>query len=289
MKPKILQYRSTKDFDVEGFRNLLKAKLQVISNVESSGVINCDTLYNMLVESMVTSIDKYAPIKTKTIRGNHNKFMSRDLSKAIMNRSRLKNKYNESPTPENRARFKRQINFCTYLNMKSKKQEFEKASQNFKTSSKQFYKLIQPLLSKKGNMEKSDITLVENEHIITSEKEIVNIFNNYYINIVELTSGKAPTNIANQTPLIVLPTVIIDEIVNQFKTHPSVISIREHNQNKKVFSFREVAEEDIYKLLLSIDHTKSTGKDTIPPKFVKATADILVKPFTQMVNMSIKE
>ena len=69
---------------------------------------------------------------------------------------------NKSPTPQNRARFKRQRNYCTDLNMKSKKEEFEKASEDFNTNSKSFYKLVKPFLSNKGQIENLDITLAEN-------------------------------------------------------------------------------------------------------------------------------
>ena len=130
----------------------ISANIETISSIESNGNIDCDTLYNMLAEAMVISVDIYAPIKYIIIRGNHNRFMRKDLSKAIMNRSRLKTKYNKKPTPQNRARFKRQINYCTYLNMKSKNEEFEKASENFKTNSKSFYKLVKPFMSNKGQI-----------------------------------------------------------------------------------------------------------------------------------------
>ena len=144
-------------------------------------------------------------------------------------------------------------------------------------------------MSNKGQIENSDITLAENEHIITDTNEIAGIFNNYYINIVELTSGKVPSNIANKIPGGVSPTDIIDAILDEYKNHPSVKAIRNQNISKKLFSFKEVEEDEIYKILLSIKHGKSTGEDKIPPKFVKATADILVKPFTKMINKSIKE
>ena len=38
-------------------------------------------------------LDKHVPLKTKTIRGNNAPFMIKKLSKAIMNRSRLRSKY----------------------------------------------------------------------------------------------------------------------------------------------------------------------------------------------------
>ena len=184
MKPKTIKYRSTKNIDLKGFRNLLQDKLNFISSIDSK---NCETMHNMLVEAMVTSIDQFAPIKTKKVRGNHNPLMRKDLSKAIMNRSRIKNVYNKNPTPENRKRFKRQRNYCTFLKIKYKKEDFEKASENFNKGTKPFYKLIKPFLSNKGQIENSDVTLAANGHMITDTDEVVNIFNDYYVNIVETT------------------------------------------------------------------------------------------------------
>ena len=39
------------------------------------------------------TLEKHAPLKFKNIRGNQVPFMTRKLSKAIMNKSRLRNKY----------------------------------------------------------------------------------------------------------------------------------------------------------------------------------------------------
>ena len=72
-------------------------------------------MYDMLVEATVTSIDYFAPIKNKKVRGNHTRYLSKDFSKAIMNRSRLKNYYNKNHTHQNRERYKRQRNYCTFF------------------------------------------------------------------------------------------------------------------------------------------------------------------------------
>ena len=93
LKQKVIKYRSTKKFDLDEFRNLLHQKLSYISSNDST---TCDTMYDMLVEATVTSIDYFAPIKTKKVRGNHTRYLRKDLSKAIMNRTRLKNKYNKT-------------------------------------------------------------------------------------------------------------------------------------------------------------------------------------------------
>ena len=63
--------------------------------------------YDEFKDIFMNVLNKYAPIKEKTIRGNNAPFMNKPLSKAFMERSRLKNKYNKFPTEENHLNYKK--------------------------------------------------------------------------------------------------------------------------------------------------------------------------------------
>ena len=81
-----------------------------LTDVEKANFIcntdNAHDNYNELVNKFRHIVDKHAPIKRKTLRGNHAPFMNRELRKAIYNRSRLKNKLNKNPTNENKKNYK---------------------------------------------------------------------------------------------------------------------------------------------------------------------------------------
>ena len=66
-----------------------------------------------------------------------------------------------------------------------------------------FWKLIKSFLTNKGFLENAEIMLNENDKIVTKEKELVRIFNDQYINIVECSCGTKPTNVSKYpiTPL----------------------------------------------------------------------------------------
>ena len=61
-------------------------------------------------------LDKHAPIKKKIVRGNEAPFMTKELSKATMNGSKLKNRYTKCPSRESFLAFKKQSNTCKNLN-----------------------------------------------------------------------------------------------------------------------------------------------------------------------------
>ena len=48
-----------------------------------------------------STLDSYAPLKQKQARGNQAPFMTKELSKVIMTRSRIKNKRNKLLSREN--------------------------------------------------------------------------------------------------------------------------------------------------------------------------------------------
>ena len=145
-------------------------------------------------------VNKHVPLKKKFIRGNHNLFMNKELSKAIMKRSQLKTKYQKTKNKSDRIDYKKQRNFCKKLRDKAIKSDFQKSFSNIKSNSKPFFDIIKPYLTNKGAMVNSDILLVEDDYIILDDMKIAKISNNHYIHIVENTCGTPPKSIADTFP-----------------------------------------------------------------------------------------
>ena len=57
----------------------------------------------------------HAPLKSKQVRGNDAPFMNNELSKVIINKSRLRNKYLKCPNRENFLAYKKKKNKCNTL------------------------------------------------------------------------------------------------------------------------------------------------------------------------------
>ena len=56
---------------------------------------------------------------------------------------------------------------------------------------------MKPLFAYRGTITNDNIALEENVVLKKELKETTEFFNNYYINIVEITSGKQPSSISN--------------------------------------------------------------------------------------------
>ena len=77
-------YRNMKNIDSIKFREELKNNLELLRD---------DITYTQFEQTFMGQLDKYAPIKEKSIRANSQPFMNKTINKAIMNRSRFKNKF----------------------------------------------------------------------------------------------------------------------------------------------------------------------------------------------------
>ena len=58
-------------------------------------------MYSSFTKVYREVLDKHAPLKVKKIRGNQAPFMTKELSKVIMHKCKLKNKYQKWPSREN--------------------------------------------------------------------------------------------------------------------------------------------------------------------------------------------
>ena len=85
---KIIKCRDQKHFDQKKFLRNLDSKL-----LQGDLYRNCSEPYEKLSEIFVDILNHHAPLKEKQIRGNHAPFMNKELSKAIMEKSKTRNKY----------------------------------------------------------------------------------------------------------------------------------------------------------------------------------------------------
>lgn len=283
LKAKNITFRSFKNFDKAKFLEDLQHNLRPfeIDDVNES--------FNNLTNIIVKSLDKFAPIKNKKLRGNNARFMNKELSKAIMTRSRLKAKSLRTKSILHRRIFKNQRNACVKLKRKAINNDFNKAALNLKQNSKPFYKIMKPYMTNKGALSNDNIILFEGGKFIENDKEITEILNEYYINIVKHTSGKPPENIADTLGFTTNQDNIINSIIEHYNSHSSILTINEMCNKDSKFDFTYVNESEINYILKTLDTDKAVGVDMIPPRVLKDAANILTKPLTNLINESLKE
>ena len=127
---------------------------------------------------------KHAPLKKKYLRANNSKFVTKELSGAIMLRSKLRKRFLKDRTEESRCKYKKQRNVCVYLLKKAKKDYYENIDVSNLTDSNKFWKTVKPIFGSKIKSRNS-ITLVEGTKIIQEEGELAKIFYEFFVSIVK--------------------------------------------------------------------------------------------------------
>ena len=94
--------------------------------------------FNIFIEVQ----NKHAPMKQKYLRANQGRFMTKNLLKAIMKRSRLRNKFLSDRTEISRKEYKKQRNFCVNLLKRAKKEHFANLDINSISDKKNFGRLL---------------------------------------------------------------------------------------------------------------------------------------------------
>ena len=134
--------------------------------------------------------------------------------------------------------------------------------------------------------------LTEKDKIVTEEKELVRIFNDHYINIVERSCGIKPTNVAKEQE-IEDNKKAVEVICKSFANHESIKAIKENNITKNLTAgnshLPKVSACDVEQLLRNIDSKKSTGTDKIPTKLIKLSAKVISKPLVIAINNSFNK
>ena len=77
--------------------------------------------------------------------------MTKDLSKNIMKRSQLRNKYLKNNNEENRRLYAKQRDYCLSLLRKTRKAYYENLDERKCSDKKLFWKTVKPSLSEKFN------------------------------------------------------------------------------------------------------------------------------------------
>ena len=173
--PNVISYRNYKNFSNDSFRTNL------INEISSSGILEGDL--TGFLDACKKSLDYQAPRKKKYTRANQASFLTKEINKEILIRSILRNKFLRCRSDESKKAYNEQRNRCVKLVRSAKKAYYNNLSIKDVNDNKKFWKIVKPLFSEKVNTNEN-ITLVENNNIISSEIEIAEKLNAFFSCIV---------------------------------------------------------------------------------------------------------
>ena len=229
--------------------------------------------YDSFIKTFLTVLDKHAPVKKKYLPANHANFVTKQLRKAIIKRSKLRNDFLKDRNDAFQSAYRKQRNLCVTLLLKAKKQYFSNLEPKLITYNKKFWKSVKPLFSDKITV-KEIVNLTENGEILSSCTAIADTFNDYFSSVVQ-NLNIARENFIN-TDLCINPVL---EIIEKHKHHQSIISINKKMREKGLpkFRFHLVTLEETFKEVALLSDKKASQASDIPVKIVKENRDLIAR------------
>ena len=173
-----------------------------------------------------------------------------------MVRTRLRNIFLKNRSEENKINYNKQRNLCVTLLRKSKKQYYQNLSVENVCDNKKFWKVVKPLLSNK---------------IVSSEK-------------ITLVEGTKNFKNGKETAKVL---AVVGAIL-KYRTHPSIIAIKENCNSSTRFNFSFVDKKDM-KEIKNLKPNKATQITDIPTKLIKENSDIFADFIFENLNESISQ
>jgi len=174
-------------------------------------------------EKRINSIlEKHIPIKKKYVRANDGAFINKELSKAIMHCSKLRNRYNKNKTVENFNAYKANRNRCVNILRKTKHDYYRDLDLKDFTDSRKFWKTVKPVFTDTVQVCQS-MNLIESDEFVSEDLAIAEVFNHYFTNItkeleIRVNKTHLPTTHGIDDP--------IDRAIIKYSKHPSINSLQ---------------------------------------------------------------
>ena len=168
--PQIVTYRNYKNYNKELFEKGIQIKLSEFDIK--------NTPYETFSNIFIDILNLHAPLKKKYLRANHSKFISKELSKEIMLRSKLRNKFLKDKTDET-TKCRKQRNICVHLLRRAKRNYYNDLDLSNVTNNRKFWKTIRPLFA---NKVKNKIILNEDNKSTKDDQQEANILKSFFVN-----------------------------------------------------------------------------------------------------------
>ena len=193
--------------------------------------------------------------KVKILRENDKLHYNKNLRKAIMKRSMLKNKANRPKDPADIANYKKQRNLVVSSNRQAMSEYFNEVPNTERP--RPFWETSNQFFSNKHARGDSKTMFNENDRMLLKNEEVAKEFNQYFqyitysIDLYGFPDEKIYQGLDD-----------IDNIVHKVRNHPSIVKTKERYQVKGKFASRLPTTEEIKAIISDLLTNKAVGGET---------------------------
>ena len=260
---KYVYKRNHTDDNIDRFRNRL-------SKVNWNEILDGDEVnsdYNKFLNKFNELYDECIPVKKcKLNRKKHPKspWITKGLLKSINTKNKLYKQYILRPTDDKLTKFKSFRNKLNFIIRKSKRDYFYKKFESTKNNIRQTWKTINGIIGKNKITKQQSSFTADNGEVVKDPTRICNLFNNFFVEI----GPKLASNIHHS-----------GKDFYEYLQHPT--------QNNLFLN--PIHSKEILKIVNKFNQNKSPGHDGIGNRIVKKVIHEIIKPLTDIFNLSLSK
>ena len=258
-------YRVYSENNINQFTNILQS--MDLTNIISEN--SAQLSYDKLHEKLQAAHSLAFPLKIRQgnrKRNKHNPWITPGIIKScktkhkLLNKARMKNKV--KPENENVVKYRKYNDILNKIIKEAKIKYFISNLEENKRNSKEVWRLLKMAIGRQRSEKVGILELLNDNKLYTGKNNIVNIFNEYFINTVEGIRNDIPNS------------------NHDFKRYlPASCS-------RSIF-IEPITETDIITIVKALKEKSSYGYDCISTKLLKRGLPALAAPLTHIINLSI--
>ena len=185
---------------------------------------------------------------------------------SIRQKNRLYKKYLSSSNPATESSYKKYKNKLTEVIKKAKVTYYKEKLNKEKAKVNEIWQVYSELMGSKKQKDKTQIPKLHiNDRTLTDKQEISNAFNSYFATIGEKLANKScSTTNLNYSKYL-------------------------RRQHVDTMFLAPTTEEEVFKLIKSLNSNKAAGLDGFHARTIKLTTPYVIKPLTHILNQSINQ
>ena len=252
---KTITFRKTPNICMTSFRaDILDSSL--IKNPKNELHDLCDQ-YTSVLTSL---LDKHAPLQTKkVVEKAPTPWMTSKLLDCKRSCRQLERRWRRSRSGYNRSKYRNYRNLCNRLMTEAKSQYFSNLIDENSENPRRLWNTINNILHRTPAA-----ALPESNNV----KSLCEHFAKYFCDKI----GTIRANFSNQ----------VDDDVDD-----DVPSVQRPKIRNKLFNLEPASEDEVRKIIMK-SASKSCDRDPIPTNILKALFNILIKPITTIINLSLE-
>lgn len=222
-----------------------------------------DVAYDLFMNTFILLYDKHCPMKKHWGKNDSSApWITKGLANACKKKNYLYKQFLKHKTIEMEQKYKKYKNKLTNILRESKKDYFTKLLNSKKNNIQGMWKVLNMVMGNSSNSLNYPEYFIDNSKIISDEEDIVNRFNNFFVNI--------GPELAKEIKMVNEP------LENLIETNPKSMFLTPTDEN------------ELLKIIKACSNKTSQDHNGIDMRTVKYVGEAITKPLTHICNLSFQ-